>query len=75
MSHPRERPVIDPGRQPEQRVPDDDPGMVKRDMGELRAAGRIANGKGPAVRRPQPCIDGDPRFTGGDPGGGKIECG
>jgi hypothetical protein len=44
-------------------------------MGELRTAGRVADGKGAAVRRAQPGIDDDPGGVGLDPGGGEIERG
>ena len=42
-------------------------------MGELRPARDIADGKGAAVGRAQPRVDGDPLRAGGDPGGGEIE--
>ena len=59
VGDPGQRPVIDPRRQPEQRVADDDPGVVERDMGELRAAGGVADGKDAAVGRAQPRVDDD----------------
>ena len=73
VGDPGQRPVIDLGGQPEQRVPDHDPGMVERDMGELRSAGDIADGKGAAVGGAQPGIDGDPFCGRLDPRGGEVE--
>ena len=57
VGHPRQGAVVDPGRQPEQRVADHDAGMIAADMGELRPADRIADREDLPVARAQPRVD------------------
>src|SRR5208282_4675477 len=59
IGDPGQCPVIDLGRDAEQRVADHDAGMIEGDVGKLRPAGDVADGKGPAVCRAQLCIDGN----------------
>src|SRR5258707_8369 len=59
--------------QPEQRIPDHDPGMIERDMGELRAARGVADRERAPVGRAQPAIDGDASDARLDAGGGEVE--
>ncbi len=47
--------------------------MIERDVGELRAARDVADGKGAAVGRAQPRVDGDPVRADRDPGGAETE--
>src|ERR1700730_1616785 len=74
VSDPRQRPVIDLRGEAEQRVPDDDSGMIESDVSELRPAGDIADRKSPAVGGAQPRIDRDALRGRHNSGGRKIEC-
>ena len=56
------------GRQREQHLPDDHPGMIARKMRELRAPRRIAHGVDAPVGRPQAGIDGHAPCVMGHPG-------
>src|SRR6185437_16902230 len=57
IGDPGKRLVVNPSGQPEGEVPDDDPGVIARDMGELRAARGIAHGEDAWVRTAQPAIE------------------
>ena len=57
IGDPRQRAVIDLGRQAEQRVADDDAGVIAGDMGELRPARDIADGIDAAVGGAQAPVD------------------
>ena len=52
--------IIDPGGQAEQRVADDNPGMIPRNMGKLLPSCGITDGKNTAIAAPQTAIRGDP---------------
>lgn len=54
--HPRQRAVVDFGRQPEGEVPNDDAGVITSYMGELRPPGDVADGVNAPVAGPQPGI-------------------
>src|SRR5437660_142999 len=60
-------------RPPEQRISDHDPSVIKRDVGELRPPGDIADGKDTAVRGAQTAVDGDPGRRRRDPRSGEVK--
>src|SRR5262245_49365638 len=66
--YPRYDLFVHPRRQPEQRVPDDEAGMVVGEMGELPAAHDVADGVDPRVRGLEPLVDEDPIAISGDAG-------
>ena len=68
---PGQRLQTHPGRQPQQGVADDDAGMVVGEVGELEAAGAIADGEDAAVRAAQAGIDRDAAPVVGD--GGRLQ--
>ena len=59
ISDPRYGVVLDLGRQAEERVPNNDPRMISRHMGELVTAGDIADGEDLLVGGAKPRIDFD----------------
>ena len=65
--------VIDLGRQAKERVTDHDPGMKAGDVGELRAAGDIADGVGAAIGGAQPGVHRNPAGVEGDAGHRQVE--
>src|SRR5437588_136462 len=56
---PGQCPVIDLGRKSKESVSDHNPRMIESDVGELRPAGHVADGKSPAIGGAQSSIDRD----------------
>ena len=59
IGHPRQRCIINLGRQAKQRIANDNARMIAGDMRELRAARDIANGKDAPIAAAQALINGD----------------
>ena len=64
---------FDPGRQTEERGANDNAGMVARQMGELRATRRIADGIDPSIGGLELAVHLDAAFRGGAPGLVEVE--
>ena len=71
----RQRPVVDPGRQAEERVAQHDAGLVGGGVSELRSDGGVADGVDPPVAGAQPAVDGDAGGAVLDTGALEIELG
>ena len=59
VGHARDEIVVGLDRQPEQRVPDDEAGVIVGGVGELRPASGVADGIDALVAGPEPAVDHD----------------
>src|SRR6516164_1951414 len=73
IGDPGQCPIVDFSGDPKQRVPDHDPGVIERDMRELRPTGDITDGKDAAVGGAQSRVDGDTFRCRNDAGSLQIE--
>ena len=73
IGDPRQRAVADLRWQPEQGVPNHNPGVVVGEVGELRATRDVAEAKDAPVGRAHPRIDSDSLCARLDPGGREVE--
>ena len=65
--------MVDPERKAEQRVPDDEPGLVNGDVGEFRPARDVADRVDALVAGAQLLVDGDAVRLVADAGGIESE--